>query len=91
MKVLFADGREMPLLEGVATIRREYPGAVAYDQLGWDVDIERIRSEADLDGLLAPLGLDTVLVWASEVESIDDPGGNSVAKITINRDEEQTK
>ncbi len=82
--VHFDDGREMPLFEGLAAIRREYPDAVAYDQLGWDVDLERIRSAADLDGLLIPMGIDTVLVWADESASIDDPGQHSIASITTN-------
>ena len=69
MTVLFTDGREMPLSEGLAAIRREYPDAAAYDQL------------------LDPLGIDTVLVWADEAASLDDPGGNSIAKITTNEEE----
>tara|TARA_R110002020_G_scaffold167780_9_gene356299 strand:- start:861 stop:1133 length:273 start_codon:yes stop_codon:yes gene_type:complete len=87
MTVLFTDGREMPLSEGLAAIRREYPDAAAYDQLGWDVDLERIESDADLEELLDPLGIDTVLVWADEAASLDDPGGNSIAKITTNEEE----
>ena len=85
MTVLFTDGREMSLSEGLAAIRREYPEAVAYDQMGWDVDLERIESDADLEELLDPLGIDTVLVWADEAASLDDPGGNSIAKITTNQ------
>ncbi len=76
MKVLFTDGREMSLFEGLVTIRHEYPEAVAYDAHAWEIDLD------DLRDVESSLGLDRILVWASEAASLDDPGQHSIAKIT---------
>lgn len=65
----------------IEELKQEYPNLVAYDESGWDVDIDDFID--DPEGLADAGYVDRdqrrILFWATEEESENDPGHRTVA------------
>lgn len=79
--VSYTDGQlpiEYPSIQAaVAALLAEYPEGVVFDALGREHDADDEDFTYDVAHGRA------ALVWATEAESVNDPGANAVAEIEV--------
>lgn len=71
-------------ITSVSDLRAEYPGLVAYDESGFEVDLDALDAddEALADAGYFPRSARRILLWACEADSQDDSGARAVASAT---------